>query len=279
MPSTELNVCRRGAGFRACVVRALLRRADLRGGAAASWHLGPRLAPLALLLALAAPVPATAALHWESKEQSIALRATESTGTVRFAFTNAGAKPVTITDVHPGCGCTVPALAKNVYEPGEHGVLTVDFHPGSREGTVRMPITVQTDDDGETATLTLVAQIETIVSFDTRFVFWKGNEPRTPKLMRLTFAQSLTAALAGVQCSSPEFSATFRPVGDSGREYEITVTPPAEIQTYTAITLRTLLGTEKNERLFTVVARTMDGPAPVTAAAVAAPSGHSQGRK
>ena len=60
---------------------------------------------------------------------------------------------VTITDVHPGCGCTVPALAKHLYDPGEHGVLTVDFHPGSREGTVRMPITVQTDDNGETCLL------------------------------------------------------------------------------------------------------------------------------
>lgn len=262
MPSTEPTICRRGARFRA----------------AASRHMGPRLTPLALLLALAAPVPAAAALQWENKEQSISLRATEAAGTVRFAFTNAGAKPVTITAVHPGCGCTVPALAKHLYDPGEHGVLTVDFHPGSREGTVRMPITVQTDDNGEPATLTLVAQIETIVSFDTRFLFWKGDEPRSPKLMHLTFAPSLTAQLAGVQCGSPEFSATFRPVGDSGREYEITVTPPAEVQTYTAITLRTLLGTEKNERLFTVVARTMDGPTPV-AASVAAPSGQAQGRK
>ncbi|MBK8475106.1 MAG: DUF1573 domain-containing protein [Opitutaceae bacterium] len=197
---------------------------------------------------------------------------------MRFAFTNAGAKPVTITNVHPGCGCTVPALAKNVYDPGEHGELKVDFHPGSREGTVRLPITVQTDDAGETATLTVVAHIETIITFDTRFVFWKGNEPRTPKLMHLTFAQSLTAELADVQCSSPEFSATFRPVGGSGRDYEITVTPPATLHTYTAITLRTLLGTEKNERLFTVVARTLDGPAPA-AAAVGPSAARDQGRK
>lgn len=279
MPSTELKVRRHGAGFRARLARAFRGDAGLRARETSARPPSRRLAPLALLLALAAPFPATAALQWHSTEQSVTLRATETTGTVRFAFTNAGAKTVTITDVHPGCGCTVPALPKTVYGPGEHGELTVDFHPGSREGTVRLPITVQTDDNGETATLTLVAQIETIVSFDTRFVFWKGNEPRTPKLMRLTFAPSLTAALASVQCSSPEFSATFRAIGDSGREYEITVTPPADVQTYTAITLRTLLGAEKNERLFTVVARTMDGPAPVAAAAVAAPSGHSQGRK
>ena len=214
-----------------------------------------RRAAAVALLALAAN--GRAELQWETKEQPLVLRATESAGAVRFAFVNSGAKPVTITDVHPGCGCTVPSLEKYTYDPGERGELKVVFHPGNREGTVHMPVTVQTDATADTVTLTLVAQIKTIVAFDTRFVFWKNGEARTPKVMRLTFAEDLATELADVKCDKPQFTASFRPVDGSAHEYEITVTPPANVQDYTAITVRTLIGAEKSERNFTVVARTM----------------------
>lgn len=46
----------------------------------------------------------------------------------KFTFTNAGAEPLTITDVRSSCGCLVPALAKRVYEPGERGELTVEVN-------------------------------------------------------------------------------------------------------------------------------------------------------
>jgi hypothetical protein len=46
----------------------------------------------------------------------------------RFAFTNAGAEPLTITDVRSSCGCLVPTLTKRVYEPGGHGELTVEVN-------------------------------------------------------------------------------------------------------------------------------------------------------
>lgn len=212
----------------------------------------------AVLLALAAALPVSAKLQWEAKQHTVTLHATDKVAAVRFAFINAGTEPVTITEVRPSCGCTVPQLAKNTYAPGERGELEVSFHPGNREGTVSMPLILRTDDAGESATLTLVAHIETIVAFDTRFVFWKGEEPRTPKAIRLTFAKDLIAELTGVESSSHHFATTFHPVGTTGREYEITVTPPADVLTYTAISVHTLIGAEKTERTFTVVARTMD---------------------
>lgn len=208
------------------------------------------------VLSLATATTAHAELKWESREQTVALKPTDTVGNVRFAFTNVGTKTVTITDVHPGCGCTVPTLSRNTYAPGENGELKATFHPGSREGTVHMPITVQTDDSGEPTTLILTAQIDTVLEFDTHFVSWKGTEPRTPKVMHLTLAKDLVAQLTSVQSSSPQFTTTFRPIGETGREYEIAVTPPSDVNTYTAITVRTLLGTEKTERNFTVVART-----------------------
>lgn len=212
--------------------------------------------PLATLLALCAALPAAAALQWDATEVSTKVCANDSAGRAQFAFYNAGDKPITITGIHPGCGCTVPALDKSTYAPGERGVLTIDFHPGSREGLNRIPIDVSTD-DGAFVRLQFVADIEPIVAFDTRFVFWKGAEARTPKRMRLTFAEGQNARLAEVRSSNPEFTVAFRPADDSGRVFDLEVTPPSEVQNYTAITIRALLGAEQTERSFTVVARTM----------------------
>ena len=240
MPRVSPEV-RRGAGLRA---REIPRRN--RGG----------LNHALVILLLGASLPAFAELKWDSFETVIKVRATDSVGHASFGFVNTGDKPITIADVHPGCGCTVPALAKNTYEPGERGEIRLEFHPGSREGLNRIPITVTTD-DGATATLQFLADIETLLTFDTRFVFWKGSEARTPKHMRLTFAAGQGAVLAEVKTGNPQFTATFKPVGTTGREFDIEVTPPAEALNYTAISIRALIGTEKAERNFTVVARTM----------------------
>ena len=243
MPPTEHNVFRGNAGLHDCGTQSRRLGGLLR-------------ARLAVLLVLASTVAAHAELRWDNSQQTIALRTTDAVGTACFAFTNTGANPVTITDVHAGCGCTVPMLAKNTYAPGERGELRVDFHPGGREGLQQIPISVQTDDAAETAALLLVVRIETVVAFDTKYLFWKGAEPRTPKVMRLTFAKDLPAELAGVQCANPQFAAVFRSIGDTGLEYEIVVTPPADVRNYTAITVKILIGAEKAARNFTVVART-----------------------
>ncbi|MFT3831679.1 MAG: DUF1573 domain-containing protein [Opitutaceae bacterium] len=205
-------------------------------------------------VALAASVAAE--LKWDQPELSAKIRAQEAETHASFGFVNAGEQPVTITEIRPGCGCTVPALAKSTFAPGERGEFTIAYHPGNREGLHRVDITVTTD-DGTTSTVTYVADIEALVSFDTRFVYWKGNEPRQSKRIRLSFAPGQNARLTGVQSSDPRFGVTFRPVGDTGREFEIEVTPPAEALDYTAITLHTLVGEEQASRQFTVVARTM----------------------
>lgn len=244
----------RGAGLRACDVRrgASLRACDVQN----RRHGGLRHALVALALALA--VPGFAELKWDSREVVIKVRATDSAGHASYGFVNTGDQPITITDVRPGCGCTVPALAKNTYAPGERGEITIEFHPGSREGVSRIPITVTTQ-DAATTTLQFVADIETLLTFDTRFVYWKGSEARTPKRMHLTFSEGQAATLAEVKSNNPQFTTTFHPVGDTGREFEIEVAPPTEANNYTAITVRAVVGAEKAERDFTVVARTMDG--------------------
>lgn len=218
--------------------------------------LPPRGLALAALLGGLAVAPAAAELKWDSLEAAIRVPADQASAKSAFGFVNAGDRPLTITGIHPGCGCTVPALAKNTYAPGERGELTLEFHVGNREGLNRIPITVTTD-DAATTNLQFVADIEPLAAFDTRFVYWKGSETRAPKRMRVTFAEGHSAAIAEARSSNPLFTVSVAPVGTAGREFEIIVTPPEKETNYTAITLHVLLGAQRESRDFTVVARTM----------------------
>jgi len=214
----------------------------------------------AATLALVAALPALAALKWDSLEASVKVRADETVAHTSYGFVNAGEKPITITDVRAGCGCTTPSLAKNTYAPGERGELKLVFDPRNREGLYRASVSVSSN-DASTTTLQFVADIEPLVAFDTRFVYWKVGEPRTPKHMRFTFAEGYPSSIAEVVSSDPGFAIACKSLGDNHREFDIEVTPPAEALNYTVITIRARVGAAKAEREFNVVARTLPAPA------------------
>lgn len=64
---------------------------------------------------------------------------------VSFLFRNTGSAPITITQIKPSCGCTVPELAKKTYMPGEQGSIEVAFDPKGKKGAIARNISVFTD--------------------------------------------------------------------------------------------------------------------------------------
>ena len=46
---------------------------------------------------------------------------------IRFRFRNTGNKPLVISDVTAGCGCTIPEKPKEPYAPGKEGVIRAKF--------------------------------------------------------------------------------------------------------------------------------------------------------
>lgn len=71
----------------------------------------------------------------------------EEPATVEFQFRNIGAGPLTITNIKPSCGCTVPQMEKSVYAPNEVGTIRVQFDPKGRQGAVSRTIQVFTDSE------------------------------------------------------------------------------------------------------------------------------------
>ena len=67
--------------------------------------------------------------------------------TVKFKFTNEGAKPVKILATHAGCGCTVVDAPIKAFEHGDVGFISVEFDAADHVGKVLKTIMVVTDEN------------------------------------------------------------------------------------------------------------------------------------
>lgn len=85
-----------------------------------------------------------------------------------FRFKNTGDANLIITSATGSCHCTVPALAKTEYAPGEEGEIKVVFDPkGKAAGKVQQRITVVSNDPtSPTTSLTLEADLMAIVTVE-----------------------------------------------------------------------------------------------------------------
>ena len=54
----------------------------------------------------------------------------------KFEFTNTGKNPLIISEVKPGCGCTVPDYTKTPILPGKKGFVNLKFDSSSFDGAV-----------------------------------------------------------------------------------------------------------------------------------------------
>lgn len=61
---------------------------------------------------------------------------------VTFECENICDKPVTILDIHPQCGCTVPEFPQKAIRPGEKATVRVTFDPSSTYGEQKRFLTV-----------------------------------------------------------------------------------------------------------------------------------------
>jgi hypothetical protein len=74
---------------------------------------------------------------------------------VSFRFKNSGTKPLVITDVQPGCGCTIPEKPEQPFAPGEEGTIKAKFESKNQhEGEHTKNITVIANTSPESTMLT-----------------------------------------------------------------------------------------------------------------------------
>lgn len=66
--------------------------------------------------------------------------------TGKFVFTNVGDKPLELTNVRPGCGCTAANYTKGAIAPGEKGYIEATYNPYNRPGAFTKNIRVTTNE-------------------------------------------------------------------------------------------------------------------------------------
>ncbi len=174
------------------------------------------------MLALVASAPA--ALTWESTEADLHPGLSDKTAVAHFKYKNTGEKPIKITSVHPSCGCTTAALAKDVVEPNESGEITATFNIGDRSGVQTKNITVMTDAEASQATvLKLKATIPTLLEIAPTFIYWSEKDTLEPKAIKVTVGGDFPVTKLNVTSTDKSIATDIK--HDSGRVFTISVRP------------------------------------------------------
>jgi len=81
-------------------------------------------------------------------------------GECEFRFKNIGSGLLNIGEIKSTCGCTVPTLAKTQYQPGEDGVIKIDYSGQNSPGSVEKDVYVNTNDpENPQIKLTITAKV------------------------------------------------------------------------------------------------------------------------
>ncbi len=76
-----------------------------------------------------------------------------------FVFKNTGGSDLVISAAQASCGCTVPSYPKEPVKPGQEGKIDVLFDSEGKSGLVEKTITLVTNCNPSTKTLTISASI------------------------------------------------------------------------------------------------------------------------
>lgn len=151
-----------------------------------------------------------------------------------IAFTNTGGGTLVIRDVKSSCGCTVPALAKKEYAPGETGEISVRYDPSApgepdKGFLQKQTITVLTNASEVPQRLEVHAHVRPFVSIEPRFLDFATIAAREPHvgLVDVRFPDESFEILA-VSMTNPHTAARVVPgAGPLDRRIEVTVAPTA----------------------------------------------------
>lgn len=79
-----------------------------------------------------------------------------------FKFKNTGKADLIIGDARGNCGCTVPKYPTQPIEPGESGVIDVEFNSAGKHGKQNKTVTLVTNSIPSTKILTITGEVNPI---------------------------------------------------------------------------------------------------------------------
>lgn len=144
---------------------------------------------------------ACAGLVWDDTTATIETHGSPETRRAEFRFRNESDRPVRIRGVDSSCGCTVAKPEKEVYAPGESGVLPVTHKPKPGPQARSYLITVTTDEGRKRIyDLRLVVRGQSRLVLDgSRMFVWEKGEAREPKQIAIATRTGDPLRLTGAE--------------------------------------------------------------------------------
>jgi hypothetical protein len=168
-------------------------------------------------------------LEWKAQTLTFTTTPFQTTQEAIFEFTNTGAKPVTILEVESNCDCLDAAADRQIYAPGESGVIKANFTVGDRLGLYERRIKVATDENPEPVRLLVRIEVPELVMLTPRSVAWKLHEPLVEKSVEIEMIPGVKINFTRVQPTSGDFAARLETI-EAGRRYRVYLKPPATTQ-------------------------------------------------
>ncbi len=169
--------------------------------------------------------PEMAAMRWSGTVAELTVAAGQEKTTVEFAFRNDGARPLRFVTLRPSCDCLTARASKEVFAPGESGVVKVEFTVGGRIGRQEKFVTVTTDDPAEKpVSLLIVVEIPEPVAVQPRQLFWEKAAAAAEKTVAIALAQPGKDSRVEAQCADERFAVTVEPAAGAGA-YRLRVRP------------------------------------------------------
>lgn len=184
---------------------------------------------LTAILFLLAALPIRAELKFETPVIDAEATLDATTLVREFKFTNAGTKPIKITQADAGCSCLAVEVAagKFTYAPGESGTLRATFEIGNFQGTVEKPILIWLEGDREdkpSANVTLRVHIPVIIALEPKTLKWEQGGPTEMKSMDIKMDYKKPIKIISVTTSNENFTAKMVTI-EEGKHYKVEVTP------------------------------------------------------
>ena len=183
-------------------------------------------------------------LTWDRTEITAPMLPHQEELVVRFHFKNSGSDSISIKSMTSLCSCTTIKLAKKLYAAGESGEIIVNYVPGSRMGTQRNVLTIQTDSaKDEKDVLTLTAEIPVIMRLERPFLLWKESE--SPVSKTLAIHTMLEHPIESITIKSANAKLDVKVERVDAQNYLLRVTPQGGQVSATVLLEASLAGNHK----------------------------------
>lgn len=142
-----------------------------------------------------------------------------------YAFTNIGDRLLEITGVRPSCGCTAAGDWSKKVEPGQTGVIPIQFNSGNFGGQVTKSVTVTCNDTNTPSViLQLKAMIWKAIEVSPQYAVLSviADAPSSPAIVRIVSNEEAPLTLSAPECTNSAFVAELR-TNQPGKEFQVIV--------------------------------------------------------